>query len=736
MKKKLFYFKNSFMIKRIALQLFIFCATLMYGQQSYYNDVNLNVTGTALKEELATKIISTHTQFLFYDQVWGASKATDVNPNNNQQVLLIYGFENGTDSDDTNDRARGINNNSGASGDWNREHVFSQSLGIPPLSDAGPGSDAHHLRPADSQRNSSRNNRKFTLGAGNSGIQANGGWYPGDEWKGDVARMMMYMYVRYNNRCLPSNIGVGDNSSTPDDMIDLFLQWNVEDPVSDFERQRNTYHENTSNQNAQGNRNPFIDNPILATRIWGGNTAEDSWGIYTSNDTQAPSTPTNLSITNITTFSIDVFWDAATDNVDVTSYDVFVDGVLFANTTNTSLKISPLNSNTNYSFTVLAKDIVNNTSSQSNAISASTLKDTEAPSVPTNLVISNETTSSFVVFWDAATDNTAVTTYDVYLDSNKITSVTQTMYTVTNLSTATSYTVQISAKDKANNVSNLSDEIIATTNGNTTNATEIFFSEYLEGSSNNKALELVNLTNADINLNAYSIRRQSNGGLNGADWEFNFPLTGKTIKSQDVFVIVNEAAGEHPASKSQKGIAAGDFLISIADSIRVHNGDTNFGAPLNFNGDDPIGLFKNNVLIDIIGTYNGGKIEFGLDKTLRRKINITKPNTNFDITNEWEIFDKDNAEDFGKHSAIVLSNHTFSKNEIQFYPNPVKDFLNIFNESNSKIKNITIYSILGQKVFYKQNPTNNINIKTISKGIYMLTFEIENKIYKSKIIKN
>ena len=292
------------------------------------------------------------------------------------------------------------------------------------------------------------------------------------------------------------------------------------------------------------------------------------------------------------------------------------------------------------------------------------------------------------------------------------------------------------AKDKVGNLSNLSDDIIATTNNIDTNSTEIFFSEYLEGSSNNKALELVNLTDKDIDLSAYSIKRQSNGGLNGADWEFNFPLTGKIIKSQDVFVIVNEAAGEHSASKSQKAIAAGDFLISIADSIRVHNGDTNFGAPLNFNGDDPIGLFKNNVLIDIIGTYNSGQIEFGEDKTLRRKKNITQPNTNFDLTNEWDVFDKDNADDFGQHSAIVLSTNLFSGGNIQFYPNPVRDLLNIRNTTNSEIKNITIYNFLGKKVFYQKNPTYNINVKKISKGIYMLTFEVENKIYKSKIIKH
>ena len=53
----------------------------------------MNVTGLTLKEELATKITATHSQFLFYEQIWEASKITDLNPENNQEVLLIYGYE-------------------------------------------------------------------------------------------------------------------------------------------------------------------------------------------------------------------------------------------------------------------------------------------------------------------------------------------------------------------------------------------------------------------------------------------------------------------------------------------------------------------------------------------------------------------------------------------------------------------------------------------------------------------
>ena len=729
------------MIKKITLFILLISSVTIFSQQTYYNEVNLNLTGTTLKEELATKIISTHTRFLFYDQIWDASKATDVNPNNNQEVVLIYGWENGTDADVTNDRTRGINNNSGNVGDWNREHVYSQSLGTPPLSDEGPGSDAHHLRPADTQRNSSRNNRKFTAGSGFSGAQSNGGWYPGDEWKGDVARMMMYMYVRYDDRCLISNIGIGDNSNTPDDMIDLFLQWNAEDPVSEIEKQRNDYHENLSNQNAQGNRNPFIDNPRLATRIWGGPEAEDIWGIYTNSDTEAPTVPTNLQASNITTFSIDLSWSASTDNVGVTSYDIYVNGNLEVATSSTSITILNLLPDSNYSFAVLAKDIANNVSQLSTPLNTKTLKDEEPPTIPQNLVISNETESTFIITWDASTDNTKVGIYEIYVDDILYGSSNNEMFTANGLAPSTTYKVQVLAVDEVGNKSALSTPVNGTTTNGSATATELFFSEYLEGSSNNKAVEIVNLTNSDIDLSSYSLKRQSNGGLNGADWEWEMSLAGKTIKSQHTFVIVNKAAGEHTDSKSQKARDAGDFLISIADTIRVHDGDTNFGAPINFNGNDPVGLFKNGVLIDIIGTYNGGSANFGKDRTLRRKSGVSSPNVNFDLDNEWEIvrvngvIDKDNADDFGKHSAIVLSTNNYNTRGVSFYPNPADDYLKIKNTTNQKVSIVQVFTILGKRVFHQIENSKEINTKQLSKGIYILKFEINNKLYSTKFIK-
>lgn len=696
----------------------------IFSQQSYYDDVNLNITGVNLKDELALKLISTHTRFLFYNQIWDVSKVTDLDPQDSSKVVLLYGWENGSDNNLKNDRTRSKDNNGGNAGNWNREHVYSQSLGTPTLGESGPGADAHNLRPTDKDWNSTRSNRKFTTGNGFSGIQSNGGWYPGDEWKGDVARMMMYMYLRYGDRCLPTNIGFGSTTETPDGMIDLFLEWNAQDPVSEIERQRNLYHQNTTNQNAQGNRNPFIDNPILATRIWGGPKADDLWGIYSGNDTEAPTTPTNIAITNATTFSMDVSWTAATDNVEVTSYDVFRDGVLYTNTSNTSIKISSLDHNTNYSFTVLAKDIVGNKSNLSTPINGTTLVDDKAPSIPQNITISNQTTTSFVVSWDAATDNTAVTAYELFLDNHSIAILSENIFTVTNLTSETAYTIQVSAKDKVGNTSALSTPIIASTNGNNTVSNELFFSEYLEGSSNNKALEIANLTNNAINLNVYSIKRQQDGGKNGNGWDENNILTlSGILATNDVYVIINEKA------TLQK-------LIDEADLIHPNTNENNFGAPINFNGNDPVGLFKNNILIDIIGTFNKGESNFAKDNTLQRKVDVIEPNAVFNLTNEWDILGRDTVDDFGTHSTIALSNTTFKLDDIQLSPNPTKDYIYLKNTSTKTIKSICIFNTLGKRVYQQQKISEKINIKALPKGMYILKLEVNNQCYSTKLIKN
>jgi endonuclease I/chitodextrinase len=662
------------------------------AQEAYYNDVDLTAEGIALKDNLATKTINAHTNLLVYTPgVWEALKVTDVNPENNSELLLVYGYS----SSGTTARSRSKNENGGGQGDWNREHTYPKSLGNPNLGSSGPGSDSHHLRPSDVGYNSQRGNLKFTDGSGDSG-NSSGGWYPGDEWKGDVARMMMYMYIRYGDRCKPNVVGIGSSSATPDDMIDLFLKWNVEDPVSDFERQRNTYHDSQQTY-AQGNRNPFIDNAYLATRIWGGTAAEDSWGIYTSNDNQAPTVPTNVSLSNITTASIAVSWTASTDNVAVTKYEIYANGNLNGETSNTNYIATGLNSNTSYAITVLAKDIANNQSEQSTAVNGTTLTDTTPPSVPNNLSISNETGTGFKVNWSASTDDTAVTSYEIFVDGTLKGSSETTSYTVSGLTIATTYSIRVLAKDSANNKSAQSTAINGTTTNGVNNVTELFFSEYVEGSGNNKAIEIVNLTDNAIDLSTYSIKKQSNGAGN---WINEFPLSG-TINVNDVFVTINYQADDAT-------------LIAEADLLSPEAG---YGAPINFNGNDPVGLFKNDVLIDIIGVLGVTSKNYE-NMTLRRKTSVTEPVTSYN-SNEWDEFAQNTVDGIGYHGDTA-STSEFTKNPINIYPNPTNGNTLFFNLT--KDARVNIYNILGKlvKTAEVKASNNTLDIATLNKGMYIL----------------
>ncbi|MDA9093011.1 endonuclease [Polaribacter sp.] len=708
-------------MKNIFLIVAILSASLSgFSQESYYNDVDLTLTGLALKNALNEKIVNTHTNFLQYTpDVWIASKITDANPENPDEVILIYGWEDGSDNDSTNDRTRDNTlQDNGSNGNfvWNREHVYPQSLGTPAITTSTiPGQDAHSLRPVDKPTNSSRGNKRFAEGSGNSG-ESNGGWYPGDEWKGDVARMMMYMYIRYDDICLPTNVGIGDSSLTEDDMIDLFLKWNVEDPVSDFERNRNTYHENTTdNSAAQGNRNPLIDNPYLATRIWGGDSAEDTWGIYTSSDTVAPTQPMDVVASNETTTTIDINWTASTDNVEVTGYNIYVDDVLTGQTANVNYQITGLAPSTSYAIQVEARDLINNKSDKSTVLNAATTSDTTAPSVPTNITATNISGTAFKANWDAATDDTAVTEYRVFVDGVFEASTTDLDYTITGLTVSTTYQVSVSAKDAANNESAQSESLsVTTTDGQSNGINELFISEYVEpAGGTQKAIEIVNLTSSAISLEGYSIMKQSNGA---GEWIDELALNSGTVQSittGDVFVILNSGA-------------TAQELIDNADLFHPDS------SPMNFNGNDPIGFFKDGVLIDIVGTF-GNSGNFAQNITLRRKEDILSPNTTFDI-NEWDSYAANTFDGIGSHSA-TLSVPENNLENFQVYPNPNNGNTLYFN--TTKEIQINVYSILG-KLIKNETVTiekKNIDISTLSNGIYLLKITSENKSITKKLIR-
>ncbi len=272
--------------KATYLLVFLFAPFYILSQvPDYYQDIDFSTTQEDIKQQLSDLIITTHFYELIYTpEVWNVLKVADLEFINAVEVLLLYGFDD-YDGISKTDRTRHVDLNctqSSCIGLWNREHVFPRSLATPPMDTSYPsaGTDAHGLRAADSQMNSSRSNRSFEVGTGDAHITPSGNFYPGDEWKGDVARIIMYLYLRYPAQCEAITVGIGPSTYSPlADMPNVFLEWNEEDPVSAFETQRNEviYYN-------QGNRNPFIDNPYLATMIWNGPQAEDLWNTLEISD--------------------------------------------------------------------------------------------------------------------------------------------------------------------------------------------------------------------------------------------------------------------------------------------------------------------------------------------------------------------------------------------------------------------------------------------------------------------
>ncbi|MER7333016.1 MULTISPECIES: endonuclease [unclassified Micromonospora] len=230
------------------------------GYDSTYYASAIGKTGPALRSSLHS-IIKVHTK-LSYDQVWEALRDTDQDPANTSNVILLY-----------SGRSQSKTSNGGGVDDWNREHVWAKSHGDFGTA-TGPGTDVHHLRPTDVTVNSTRGNKDFDNG-GSPVAEAPGCYTDADSWeprnavKGDVARMIMYMAIRYEGTDgwpnLEMNQSVNNGTAPYHGRMSVLLQWNQLDPPDAFEKRRNQ----RIYERWQGNRNPFVDHPEWATAIWG-----------------------------------------------------------------------------------------------------------------------------------------------------------------------------------------------------------------------------------------------------------------------------------------------------------------------------------------------------------------------------------------------------------------------------------------------------------------------------------
>lgn len=617
-------------MKKNYFLLLLMFTTIGFAQipSGYYSTAN--GTGYTLKTQLYN-IIKDHTNN-GYAGLYTTYLTSDVdNFYENDGTILDMYSENPSGTDPytyTTGTTQRCGNYSVEGDCYNREHIIPQSV----FNEQSPMvADAHFITPTDGKVNGVRSNyphgnvssATYTSQNGSKlGSSAVSGYSgtvfePINAFKGDIARMYFYFATRYENTVAGYSFAMFNGSSNQvftTAFLNMLLTWHAQDPVSAREIARNN-----AIYARQNNRNPFIDHPEYVNQIWGGTP---------SGDTQAPTTPTSLASTSKTATSISLSWNASTDNVAVTGYDVYANSVL-------------------------------------------------------------KTTVSGVTA------------------------------TITGLTASTAYSIYVKAKDAAGNASASSNTISVTTNSSGTGtATDLLFSEYIEGSGNNKALEIANNTGSSVSLAAYTIKKQTNGS---GSWSTGLSLSG-TLTTGSKFVIVNSSMSSSCFSTSAANIST-------------------TATELTFNGNDAVGLFKNGVLIDIIGTFNGGTANFAIDVTLRRKSTVTSPSTTFNLSAQWDSYSQDTCNNLAskmvQNTEIEKEEIIADSNEIVIYPNPSDGTFGIQLGNSDLPYSIEIFSFSGQQVFEKQNTTYpEISIQNLSSGIYIIKVVKGEKIAFKKVIIN
>ena len=254
---------------------------------------------------------------------------------------------------------------------------------------------------------------------------------------------------------------------------------------------------------------------------------------------------------------------------------------------------------------------------------------------------------------------------------------------------------------------------------------DLFFSEYAEGSSNNKYVEIYNPLNNAVDLGTYSLK----GSSNGSGWKAarDFILSG-TLNSGETLIVCADQA---------------DASILALTSATFQR---SYESPVHYNGDDAIGLFNGSNLIDIIGDPNsdpGSSWSVGTsgstkDRTLVRKISVTQGNLVWstsagttDENSEWVVLPNDTWSFAGSHphTEEALSIFDFDNRVVKVYPNPVENNLN-FSGLTSSVQ-ASVFDMLG-KLHLQAEVTNTLDVSGLKAGLYMV--EIKNE-KSSKVFK-
>jgi|LSQX01.1.fsa_nt_gb endonuclease I len=705
--------------------------------RSYYSGLNSlsesQRKGDALLTNLKPILKSGHSTFN-YATVWDWTKVTDrdwslspmtqaqlnsYNFGDDPYVKLLYRSDNGTSTASKHSATHGTV--------IDREHVWPKSLGN--FGESAPaGTDLHHLILADSKNNQQGhsnypygnvNPSSYTAIAtyiGNftgkrGSINYSGKSYtvyePQDQDKGDIARAMFYMAARYSSYTsnsdpylklsnTPHTTTFTSSASNPGQagFLSTLLQWHELDPVDDYEIRRN----NLIYNNAQFNRNPFIDYPSWVNAVWGGGAAASpanddvsqfgqTVAVVPTAITLSPSS-LSLNVGGSQTLSVNVTPSNASKSVTWTSSNNSVASVSSSGTVN-ALKVGTA--------TITAKSTLNTSIQGTATINVST-----APTLGSISISNYETsvklmgdydTSNIVVtahYSNGSTANVKSSAIIETPDTSRLGSQSLTVsYTENGISKFTTYDVFVTNNGvHIGNVSAL--------------ATDLFISEYVEGSSNNKYLEIFNGTGQSVNLSDYRLQLFANG----ASTPNNDVALSGTLANNSTIVYKHSSA----ALTLPSGVTA------TANSA------------LNYNGNDAIGLYKTSTssYVDVFGiignnpgtAWTGGGVST-LNKTLVRKPSVyqgvtVNPDT-FDPSVEWIQYPVDTATYLGSHTMTATLPGTTKEIQANAWAEYFLDTTSVYCEDlNGNSLAGLVWTELGREYSYMDVTTKALYASTLS----------------------
>lgn len=296
--------------------------------------------------------------------------------------------------------------------------------------------------------------------------------------------------------------------------------------------------------------------------------------------------------------------------------------------------------------------------------------------------------------------------------------------------------------------------------------TELFISEYVEGSHNNKALEFYNPTDTDITLDGtYDLVRYSNGSGESIESDIQYvqPLSG-TVPAYSTFIALLD---------KQDAAGTGYDTILFADLLNIGNtfANTAFYSPdynsgtdgcrvMVFNGDDALGLRKNGTKVDIFGKIgedpgnawtddasagftdaNGGDW-WTRDHTLIRKASVKQGVTSspilFDPTAEWDTLAKNTFTELGAHTCDCYNPASILEhaNSIRIYPNPSANNDVLILQSEQALGDISLINAVGQIIrkFKSEQRIVTINTQQLASGAYFIQVNNAGNIWEEKLI--